>query len=290
MSVSYYDLVGQENEQKEDISDTEFWNSLMEGVYGQRAGDAKLIIDAEDSEKGCGKTGLAVFLAKILSGVFDYDFSEEDMTLSGAEYLRRVREHPGEEQPSVIILDELAGAGAGHAYREMSGQNVELGNWWQLMRKKRIVTLATVPHWGKVSKSMRREAEYRLHCLKEPIGYFKAYEVTTSFSEGDIRTRGLDEERIGFPDMPARNDRHYNYLDNRKDKLLASATTDADALHEDKQAKQVDPEEIREEERRKTRVEIAQSMRDTGLSGREVADIIDCSHTWVYENTVKPDA
>ncbi|MDS0223797.1 hypothetical protein NDI54_20935 [Haloarcula sp. S1AR25-5A] len=290
MSVSYYDLVAQEREQKEDLSDTEFWDSLMSGVYGQRAGDAKLIIDAEDSEKGCGKTGLAVFLAKILSGVFDYDFSEEDMTLSGAEYLRRVREHPGEEQPSVIILDELAGAGAGHAYREMSGQNVELGNWWQLMRKKRIVTLATVPHWGKVSKSMRREAEYRLHCLKEPIGYFKAYEVTTSFAEGDIRTRGLDDERIGFPDMPSRNDRHYNYLDERKDRLLASATTDADALHEDEQPKRVDPEEIREDERKKTRVEIAQSMRNTGLSGREVADIIDCSHTWVYENTVNPDA
>lgn len=281
MATDYYSLVETEKPKKEHLGHTEFWNDLMDGIYGQRSGDARVIVDAVDSSKGCGKTGLAIFLAKILSGVFDYEFTEEDMTLSGQEYLRRVREHPGPEQPSVVVLDELAGAGAGHAYREMSGQNVELGNWWQLMRKKRIVTLCTVPHWSKISKSMRREAEYRLQCQKKPIGFFKAYEVTTSFAEGNIRTRSLDSERIAFPDMPGRNDPHYNYLDDRKDKLLASATTDADALHDEDGEEPMDPDEARDEERK----QIAQRLRDAGHTLREVGAAVDRSHTWVRDHT-----
>lgn len=266
---------------KDDITDTEFWNSLMDGIYGARRGDARVIIDAEHSAKGVGKTGLAVFLAWLLGEVFDYEVTEDDLTLSGARYLQRVREHPGAEQPSVVILDELAGAGAGHAYREMSNQNVELGNWWQLMRKKRIVSLVTLPHWSKASKAMRREAEFRLHCLKEPIGHFKAYEVTTSFADGDIRTRKLDEERIAFPDIPSRGDRLYRSLNREKDALLEAATTDADAIAAtDGGEESVDPEDARREEK----IAIAEKLRANGHTLREVGEIVNRSHTWVSEN------
>lgn len=275
-------LEDSEQTQKRDIGDTQFWQKLMKGVYGPRAGDARIIIDAEDSAKGCGKTGLAIFLAHLLSRVFDYDFSDDDVMLSGQQYLNRVREHPGPEQPSVIVLDELAGAGAGHAYREMSNQNVELGNWWQVMRKKRIVTLVTLPHWSKASKAMRREAEFRLHCLKEPIGFFKAYEVTTSFGEGDIRTRRLDDERIGFPDVPSARVPEYVALDERKDELLDSATMDADDLAEDPGE---DPELSEEEARDAEKKAIAQRLRDDGATLREAGDVVGRSHTWVRDHT-----
>jgi hypothetical protein len=283
--MSYYDVFPSRDEKKESLSDTVFAEKLMKGIYGPRSGDARIIIDAEDSSKGCGKTGLAIFLAKWLSLVFDYDFTEDDLTLSGQRYLQRVREHPGEEQPSVIVLDEIAGAGAGHAYREMSNQNVELGNWWQLMRKKRIVSLVTVPHWSKVSKSMRREAEFRLHCLKEPIGYFKAYEVGSTFGDGKIRTRKLDDERIAFPDMPSRDDPHYQVLDREKDELLKAATTDADALTADGgEPETPDPDEVRDEERKK----IAQRLRDNGATLREAGEAVGRSHTWVRDHTDEP--
>lgn len=285
--TDFHDVFDTHEERKEGLQDTEFWSKLMKGIYGPRQGDARIIIDSEDSSKGTGKTGLAVFLAKVLAAVFDYNFTEDDLTLSGQEYLRRVREHPGEEQPSVIILDEIAGAGAGHAYREMSNQNVELGNWWQLMRKKRIVSLVTVPHWSKVSKSMRREAEFRLYCLKEPIGHFKAYEVGSTFHEGKIRTRGLDEERIAFPDMPSRDDPHYRVLDRQKDELLQAATTDADELAADGgEDEPVDPDEIRDEQRKK----IAQRLRDNGATLREAGEVVGRSHTWVSDHTTEPES
>jgi hypothetical protein len=270
-----------EDETKEDITDTKFWSRLMDGIYGTRQGDARIIIDAEDSAKGVGKTGLAIFLARTLSAVFDYDFCEEDMTLSGARYLQRIQEHPGKEQPSVIILDELAGAGAGHAYREMSSQNVELGNWWQLMRSQRTVTITTLPHWSKASKAMRREAEFRLFCLKRPVGYFKPYEITTTFGAGDVRTRGLDDERIAFPDMPGRNDPKYEQLAEKKDKLLADGTTDADDFVDSEDGEpQLSPEEARAEEK----IEIAEQLRDDGYTLREVGQIVDRSHTWVSDH------
>jgi hypothetical protein len=127
------------------LSETDFWNDLCHGVFGPRQGGARIIIDAESAATGVGKTTLAVAMARALSKAFDYQIVEDDFTLSGEEYLERWREHPGRSQPSVIVLDELAGAGAGDARRSMSNKNVNLGRSWQLMRKKRIVTITTLP-------------------------------------------------------------------------------------------------------------------------------------------------
>lgn len=272
------------------LTDTEWWHDLMHGVYGPRQGGAQIIVDAQDSEKGVGKTGLAVYLARLLSKAFGYTLTTDDFTLSGQKYLERWREHPDKEQPSVIILDELAGAGAGNARRAMSQQNVDLGSVWQMMRKKRIVTIVTLPHWTKVDKNMRREANYRLHCLREPIGYFRPYQVGADFQDGNVLTRGYDDvQRIKFPNMDANNDPVKRALDQKKDDLLDSSYLDADKVEGDaEEAEDVDPEQLRKTTRRETQAEVAQSLRENGFSGREVADLIDRSHTWVYENTASP--
>jgi hypothetical protein len=129
------------------ITETEFWHDLMDGIYGPRSGGARIIVDAEGASTGVGKTGLAVYLAKLCARAFGYELQPADLTLSGEAYLSRWRDHPGPDQPSVIVLDELAGAGAGDARRAMSNSNVNLGRSWQLMRKKRIVTI-TPSHTG----------------------------------------------------------------------------------------------------------------------------------------------
>ncbi|MDR9412753.1 MAG: zonular occludens toxin domain-containing protein, partial [Haloferacaceae archaeon] len=181
---------------------TGWWHDLIDGIYGPRKGGARIIIDAQDASTGAGKTGLAIALAKTLSWGFGYELQEEDMTLSGAAYLQRWREHPGAEQPSVIILDEAAGAGAANARRAMSTQNVNLVKAWQLMRKKRIVSIMTLPQWSLIDKSMRKQADYRLWCLTKPIGYFKPYRVRTSFDTGEVTTHGYDDvQRIRFPNL-----------------------------------------------------------------------------------------
>lgn len=268
------------------ITETKWWGDLCDGILGTRKGGARIIIDAEDAKTGVGKTGLAVFLTRLLAErAFGYELEEDDLTLSGAKYLERWREHPGSEQPSVIILDELGGAGAGHARRAMSHQNVELGNAWQLMRKKRIVSIVTLPHWSKVDRDMRMQADFRLWCLKKPIGYFKPYQVGAGFDDGDVRTEGYDDvERIHFPNMHKHDDAVYEYLSGEKDELLESEFFDADKLLDEEGEESIDPDEARRQER----IEIAQRKREKGDTTREIAEDVGMSHTWVIENTDPP--
>ena len=269
------------------MTETEWWGDLIKGIDGARKGGAKIIVDAEDAKTGVGKTGLAVSVAKFISSEFGYNFKKEDMTLSGAHYLDRWREHPGKEQVSVIILDELGGAGAGHARRAMSTQNVELGSAWQLMRKKRIVTIVTLPHWSKADKSLRQQADYRLWCRKEPIGYFKPYEVGADFDDGGVVTDGYtDVERIGFPNLDRHGDPHYQHITEKKDELLESGYFDADKVETEEAAEEPDADTVE----RDTKITVAQRMRDNGHSARDIADYVDMSHTWVIENTEPAEA
>jgi len=260
---------------------TGWWHDLIDGIYGPRKGGARIIIDAQDASTGAGKTGLAIALAKTLSWGFGYELQEEDMTLSGAAYLQRWREHPGAEQPSVIILDEAAGAGAANARRAMSTQNVNLVKAWQLMRKKRIVSIMTLPQWSLIDKSMRKQADYRLWCLTKPIGYFKPYRVRTSFDTGEVTTHGYDDvQRIRFPNLDKQRDPHYIYLAEKKDELLNSGEFDADIL-EDDEAEPADPKEIK----RERDIQIAQNARNEGFTTVEIAKMTGYSQSWVSQNT-----
>lgn len=265
---------------------TEWFLDLMDGIYGNRKGGARIIIDAEDAATGVGKTSAAVWLAKVLSKLFGYELQQEDMTLSGAHYLEQWREHPGEEQPSVIILDELGGAGAGNARRAMSNQNVDLSNAWQLMRKKRIVSIVTLPHWSKADKDLRMQADYRLWCRKKPIGYFKPYEIGVGFdTDGGVHTDGYtDVDRIRFPDLKGEGDEHYRLLDEKKNDLLDSSYFDADKV-EHMEEEELDPEAAKRQEK----IETAQRLRDAGWSTTEVAKMVDMSQSWVSQNTENPD-
>jgi hypothetical protein len=264
------------------LVDTKFWNDLMHGVYGPRQGGARIIVDAEDAATGVGKTTAAVSLAMACAKAFGYNLHPDDFTLSGESYLDRWREHPGRRQPSVIVLDELAGAGAGDARRSMSNKNVNLGRSWQLMRKKRIVTITTLPHWSDADKRMRRFADYRIWCLSQPIGYFRPYQVTTTFDDGEVRTKSYDDvSRIKFPNLDAIDDPLFRAVTEKKDELLDSEAFDADKVGE------AEPDADEVERRRK--VEDAQRARDAGLSTTEVADIVDMSQSWVSKYTESPE-
>lgn len=265
------------------LTDTEFWNDLMHGVFGPRQGGARIIIDAEGASTGVGKTSLAVSLGLLVSKAFGYELTPEDLTLSGEAYLDRWKDHPGSEQPSVLILDELMGAGAGDARRAMASKNVNLGRSWQLMRKKRIVTITTLAHWSDADSRMQRFADYRLWCLEQPVGYFRPYEISAEFDTGDPRTVAYsDVNRIAFPNLDAQDDDLYADLAAKKDDLLGSDKFDADdvvATDDDP-----DPEDVE----RRQKIETAQRGRENGLSTREVADVVGMSQSWVTKYTEKP--
>lgn len=255
----------------------------MDGVYGPRQGGARIIVDAENAATGVGKTTCAVSLAQAFSSAFEYDLQPEDFTLSGEAYLERWREHPGKEQPSVIVLDELSGAGAGDARRSMSNKNVNLGRSWQLMRKKRVITLCTLPHWSDADRRLRRFADHRVWCLQKPIGYYRPYKVTSSFDDGKVMTRRYqdDADRMSFPNLDAHDDEYFRAVTAKKDALLDSDAFDADKLQKDDEP---EPEEVE----RDTKKESAQNARDAGLSTREISDIVDMSQSWVSKYTEPP--
>jgi predicted XRE-type DNA-binding protein len=266
------------------LTDTNFWHDLIHGIAGPRKGGARIIVDSEDASTGVGKTGLAVYIALLISRAFGYSMQQDDLTLSGAAYLDRWRHHPGAEQPSVIILDELGGAGAGQARRAMAQQNVDLSNAWQLMRKKRIVSIVTLPHWSKADKSLRKQADYRLWCLREPIGYFRPYQVGADFNRGNVRTSGYDDvDRIRFPNLDANDSETYEYLSKQKDELLNSGFFDADKLQED-DSEDEDDGTLSDSDKER----IKNMAKTTSATQEEIAEVFDIGRSTVSK--VKNDA
>lgn len=276
------------------VTKTEFWNEIMHDVYGPRSGGAIIFVDAENARKGVAKTSGAVALARLFARAFGYDLKEEDMSLSGSQYLRRYQEHPGSHQPSVLVLDEFVGAGSGDARRAMSNQNVDFGRAWQLLRTKRVVTFATLPDWNQADSRLQKYADYRVWCRERPIGYFQGYKVTVPFNGGSggaqVQTKGLGPgnatRRIQFPNMDSNNDHLYEHLSEKKDELIHSESWDADDINgadgED-EAEDLSQKEMERREQVKVAIRLYKPWDESqDISYEEVADAIaDKSDTWV---------
>jgi len=274
------------------ITETQFWNDLMHDVFGPRKGGAIIFVDAENARKGVAKTSCATALARLVSRAFRYDLQRGDMTLSGGHYLRRYQEHPGKAQPSALVLDEFVGAGSGDARRAMSHQNVDFGRAWQLLRAKRVVTLATLPDWNEADPRLQKYADYRIWCREKPIGFFQPYKVTVPFNSSgqgaQVRTKGLgygvSTDRIAFPNMDSKSDPFYQHLTERKDELISSRGWDADQLDpEDEGEDELSPEDIQRREQIKVAIRLYRPWEDETMhSYEEVSDALgDKSDSWV---------
>jgi len=274
------------------VTETQFFNTIMHDVYGPRKGGAIIFVDAENARKGVAKTSGAVALARLFSAAFNYELQKEDLTLSGSEYLKRYQEHPGHDQPSVLVLDEFVGAGAGDKRRSMAQQNVDFGRAWQLLRTKRVITLATLPDWNEADKRLKKLADYRVWMRERPMGCFQGYKITVPFNAGggSVRTKGLgpgdNTRKIHFPNMDAENDPYYKHLSKKKDELIHSETWDADTLEGDSEEPDnslIEEEEAKRREATRFAIRLYQPWDDgAGASQSDVADVIDdYSASWV---------
>jgi len=264
------------------IEQTEFFQAVAKDVLGPRQGGAIIFVDAQNARKGVAKTTAAVVLARLFSKAFDYELLKEDCLLAGPDYVRRHREQPGKEQPSVIVADELVGGGAGDGRRAMSNANIKMGRAFQLLRKKRVITLTTLPDWGDADSRLQKQAAYRVHVLEDPIGTMKTYKITVPFDgRGGPRTRGLGPgdttRRISFPDLNAYDDPLLKHLEELKDELIDQTDFDASALQEtdDEAENVVDETQLRREERIETAIRMYKPW-DEGHSATydEVAGVI----------------
>lgn len=272
------------------VTETKFWNVLMHDVYGPRSGGAIIFLDAENARKGVAKTSAAVALARLFATAFDYELQPEDFTLSGAEYLSRYQQQPGEKQPSVLVLDEFVGGGAGDKRRAMSQQNVDFGRAWQLLRTRRVVTIATLPDWNSADKRLKKLADYRIWCREQPMGYFQPYKVTVPFSSDGpgVRTKGLNKagssaRKIKFPNMDANDDAFYISLSEKKDELIDSDSWDADDLTADESAEE--PEDVKRQQAIRYAIRLYEPWDEANeTTQEEVAQVVDdYSRGWVSQ-------
>ena len=280
----------EDNTYRNHVVESEFWQELMRDIFGPRKGGAIIFVDAENARKGVAKTSGAVAVARLLSRAFRYELKKEDLTLSGAQYLKRYREHPGENQPSVLVLDEFVGAGSGDSRRAMSSQNIDFSRAWQLLRTKRVITLATLPDWNEGDSRLQKLADYRLWCRERPIGFFQAYKITVPFSGSgnDIRARGLgygaNTDRIRFPNMDAHDDPYYEHLSTKKDELIHSETWDADVQEgeEEDDEDQMTPEDAQYREKVSSAIRLYEPWNPNNAhSYEDVAGVVKKSDTWV---------
>ena len=213
------------------IRDGEFWNDLMSDyIYGPAKSGCKICFDAVDSRLGVGKTSAALNLAYEISDEVGWELTEDDMVLSSASFLKRFREHPGTEQPSVIVLDEIVGAGGADSRRAMSNMNVNMARTFEIMRKKRIVVIMTTANYGGMDSRLRRLMDYVLTCQIHPKFYVVPYKVGTRFGSGDLRLRHVGA-RLRF--WPLDGDPCFEELARQKDLLLESEEFDMDNVVEE---------------------------------------------------------
>lgn len=280
------------------LEKTEFWEKAMRDVFGPREGGLIVAIDAENARKGVAKTSAAVSFADRLAYEFGYDLSPEDGVLSAPGVFERYNEHPGEEQPSVMVWDEAVGGGSGDARRAMSNENTKLGRAWQILRTKRIVTITTLPNWGDLDPRLQRLVDYRLWCREWPIGQFHAYKVGTTFDGGTVTTEGMGYGKhssatpISFPDATSDFDgAHplYTALKDKKERLTNTSDFMAAELEEEGEDDGGLDDELREEveskakrkEAIKTVLRACQPWGDDGLSYQQAAGLVDYSREWV---------
>ena len=213
------------------IREGEFWNDLMSDyIYGPAKSGCKICIDAIDSRLGVGKTSAALNLAYEISDEVGWELTEADMVLSAASFLKRFREHPGTEQPSVIILDEIVGGGGADRRRAMSNKNVNMARTFEIMRNKRIVVIMTTANYGGMDPRLRRLMDYVLTCQIHPKFYLVPYKVGTRFGSGDLRLRHVGA-RLRF--WPFDDDPLFEELGRQKDLLLDSEEFDMDKVIEE---------------------------------------------------------
>ena len=192
-------------------------NKILQDIYGPRQGGLKICIDAASSRLGVGKTSAAVWFATELSYLFDYALTFDDFTLDGEQYKKRWREHDG-DSPSVIVLDEISGAGIAPSRKAMTNSNQELARTWELMRTKKIVTITTCADLNFIDSALRKLLDIRIHMLDKPLFHAKCYEMKTSFSKSEIRNKTLGG-RIRTPNMTGHP--FLEYLDAQKLELLS---------------------------------------------------------------------
>jgi len=156
--------------------------------------DLKIIITAEDSQTGVGKTTLAGWLAMNWTWMFSGRrwTAEELSTLSPDQYFYMTRNMPA---GTVILVDDAEEL---DARRSMQNMNVKFSWWWMLMRLKQIFTILTLPSPAAIDSRLEELADVWINVTRRGQGLVHDIGVQ-SYGSRNVTTEKV--HTIEFPDI-----------------------------------------------------------------------------------------
>lgn len=243
--------------------------------------DLKIIITAEDSETGVGKTTCAGWLALTWTKAFaghDWFCNPDDPTqgmgtLNPIEYFKIIRKVGTEWNPgTTIIVDDAEEL---DARRSMQDLNLKFSQRWMLMRLKQAITIITLPSPNALDSRLEELADVWINI--EIRGRGMVHDIRVN-SYGNRKVMTAKSHKLEFPNVG-----DHEELDKLRD--MKEQKMDAWDTKE-KEEEKPDPEEVQ----REVKIEHAQKLREQGLTGEEIGDVVDMSDAWVYNNTEAPSA
>lgn len=249
--------------------------------------DLKIIITAENSETGIGKTTAAGDLALTWTPYFtnqpwwvDPDNWGEGMgTVNPKEYFTIISKVGNEYQPgTVVVVDDAEEL---DARRSMQNLNVEFSQRWMLMRLKQAITIITLPSPSSIDSRLEELADVWINVKRRGLAMVHDIRVQ-SYGSRNVMTKKV--HRWEFPDVSGH--RELRKFEKMKEEKM-------DMWDEKPEEEEVpDPDEVS----RKEKKEIAQRLRNRGLpiesqdpEQPDISDAINMSQSWISKNTQPPD-
>lgn len=229
--------------------------------------DLKIIITAKDSETGVGKTTLGGWLGLTWNPMFAGEKwkAERNATLDPYEYFS-MQSDLG--IGNVLILDDAEEL---DARRSMQSENVEFSQRWMLMRVRQLVHILTLPSPKALDSRLEELADILIIIKRRGQGMVHDVRVG-SYGSRKVMTAKVHE--IEFPNVSDHPE--IQRLDEMKEERIEDRLKKFEDDHSTP-----DPDEVE----RETKIDIAQKMRDRGMTTQEIANTIGMSQSWVSKET-----
>ena len=235
--------------------------------------DLKIIITAKDAETGVGKSTAGFALAASWHPIYtDESWSADEYgSYDIGPYLEQ---YLSAKNGSVLQMEEAEQL---DARRGMASENVDFSHYWMAMRVRQIVSILTLPSTSALDKRLWQLADVWINI--EERGKAAVYRIGVNSFNGEMYTKYMHE--FEWPDVSGHPE--MRKLDREKDAKIERGLGDVG----DDAEEMPSPKEVRREHAK----EIAQRMREWetyDLTGHEIGELLDRSHTWVYNHTEAP--
>lgn len=196
--------------------------------------DLKIIVTADDSQTGVGKTTASGFLALTWTWMFggqrwfvDPDDPVSGMgTLNPKEYFKIIAKVGNEFNPgTVIVVDDAEEL---DSRRAMQNLNVEFSHRWMLMRLKQAITILTLPSPAAIDSRLEELADVWINITRRGQG------IVHDISVNAYGSRNLYVEKVHTMDFPNVSDHpELQKLSKMKEDKMAKWDKEANGGEED---------------------------------------------------------